>query len=174
MSIVDNSFQEAKPSYFAHFVIRTSNYEAMVKWYEDFLQAQRVFSNDRATFLTYDDEHHRVAIVNRPDLIPTTPQHAGIDHVAYSMASIHDLVINYERLKALEILPYWGINHGPTTSMYYRDPDGNQIELQVDNWSEPGKTREYFQTPEFAANPIGVAFDPEEFARDFQHRAEGI
>jgi catechol-2,3-dioxygenase len=24
-------------------------------------------------------------------------------------------------------------NHGLTTSLYYRDPDGNKVELQVDN-----------------------------------------
>ena len=38
----------------------------------------------------------------------------------------------YKRLKQQDIVPWWCINHGPTTSMYYRDPDNNQIELQVD------------------------------------------
>jgi len=26
------------------------------------------------------------------------------------------------------------VNHRPTTSMYYRDPDGNRVELQIDNF----------------------------------------
>ena len=36
------------------------------------------------------------------------------------------------RLKDTGITPYWCINHGFTLSMYYRDPDQNQVELQVD------------------------------------------
>ena len=43
----------------------------------------------------------------------------------------------YARLKGDGIEPYWCINHGPTTSLYYKDPDGNQIELQVDNFPTP-------------------------------------
>ena len=156
----------AKPAYFAHFVIKTSKYEQAVAWYKPFLQAEIVFANARATFLTYDDEHHRIAIVNQPGLEPVETPHAGIDDVAYSLSSLRDLAINFVRLKALGIEPYWSINHGPTTSMYYRDPDGNRIELQVDNWSEPGRTRAYFQTPEFAANPLGVEFDPAAFCRE--------
>ena len=33
------------------------------------------------------------------------------------------------------IKPYWCINHGLTTSLYYHDPDDNAVELQVDNFA---------------------------------------
>ena len=69
----------------------------------------------------------------------------------------------YKRLKAAGIAPQFCINHGPTTSMYYFDPDKNQIELQVDNVPE-ARFRDYFDNGEFAANPIGVKFDPDELA----------
>ena len=58
------------------------------------------------------------------------------------------------------IRPVFPINHGPTTSMYYADPDGNQIELQVDNFPSMDECKAWFTSPEFAANPIGVDFDP--------------
>jgi hypothetical protein len=76
-------------------------------------------------------------------------------------------VHTYERLKAAGIRPEFTINHGPTTSMYYFDPDKNQVELQVDNVPEE-RFAEYFENGEFAANPIGVKFDPDRLAERFR------
>lgn len=59
----------------------------------------------------------------------------------------------------------WCVNHGPTTSFYYKDPDGNKIEAQVDNFDTVEEAAAFFYTPEFAENPIGVDFDPEELIR---------
>jgi hypothetical protein len=54
------------------------------------------------------------------------------------------------------------VNHGPTTSLYLRDPDGNELETQVDNFDTPQEATESFASKEFEDNPIGVDFDPEE------------
>ena len=43
-----------------------------------------------------------------------------------------DLLENYAELKEKGITPYWAIHHGVTASVYYADPDGNQMEFQVD------------------------------------------
>ena len=51
--------------------------------------------------------------------------------------SVDDLIENYAQLKEKGILPYWCIHHGVTMSMYYADPDGNQMELQVDSFDVP-------------------------------------
>ena len=82
-------------------------------------------------------------------------------HVAFTYEKLADLSHTYFRLKEENILPEFCINHGPTTSMYYFDPDKNQVELQVDNVPEE-KFAEYFDNGEFSANPIGVKFDPED------------
>ena len=74
-----------------------------------------------------------------------------------------ELLDNYERLAARGIRPFRCINHGPTTSMYYADPDGNRVELQVDNFATPEEATAWMASPEFAANPIGVDFDPEDY-----------
>ena len=50
------------------------------------------------------------------------------------------------------------IHHGGTLSSYYRDPDGNQIELQVDAMSMED-TDGFMRSPLFAANPIGINVD---------------
>jgi len=56
-------------------------------------------------------------------------------------------------------------NHGPTTSLYYRDPDGNQIETQVDNFDTLAEIDEFIKSPTFEENPIGVDFDPDELCK---------
>ena len=65
-----------------------------------------------------------------------------------------------EELRAEGIEPYWTIHHGGTLSAYYRDPDGNQVELQIDAMS-PEAIDEFVRSGAFAANPIGidVSFD---------------
>jgi hypothetical protein len=47
-------------------------------------------------------------------------------------------------------------------SMYYADPDGNQMEMQVDSFSSSDEANAFMTGPGFAANPIGVEYDPEE------------
>ena len=122
------------PAIFAHFVVRTSNYDAMRRWYETVLNARTVFDDGRICFLTYDEEHHRLAIVNVPDLQAPDAKAWGLAHFAYGYRSLGDLLSTYRRLKAGGIVPYRPINHGPTVSMYYHDPDGTSIELQVDRF----------------------------------------
>jgi hypothetical protein len=61
-------------------------------------------------------------------------------------------------MKAKGVSPYWTINHGMTLSAYYRDPDGNQVETQVDSLTM--EQADYFMNgPLFAANPIGIDVD---------------
>ena len=59
------------------------------------------------------------------------------------------------------------INHGPTTSMYYRDPDGNKVELQIDNYDDAQAMHDFMHSAQFEKNPIGVDFDPDELARGY-------
>lgn len=150
------------PKKFAHVVYLTSNFEALVDWYERVFEAEAVFREENICFLTYDDEHHRIAIIRAPGLAPRAPGTAGVHHVAYTFANLAALFATYERLKAAGIKPSWAINHGPTLSFYYRDPDENQMEFQVECFGSVEESAAYFFTDDFAQNPIGVEFDPEE------------
>ena len=162
-----NGKPRSKPSYMAHFVVRTAKFEETLGWYRRFFDAEDVFVSEQLAFLTFDDEHHRIAIINNPDLKEFTEDIAGVDHVAFGMADLEDLIAAYERLKGLGIEPIFPINHGPTTSLYYADPNGIKVEIQVDNSSLPDGPASYFKSQDFADNPIGVMFDPEVLARKF-------
>jgi len=156
-----------RPTKFAHAVFRTARFEEMKRWWCTVLQAQVVFGNDMLAFLTYDDEHHRIALVNLPGLTDPSAEAAGLSHLAYTYASLGDLLDTYVRLKADGVIPEWTVNHGPTTSMYYRDPDGNQVELQVDNFPSVEELHAWFRSGAFARNPVGVEYDPDDLVRRF-------
>ena len=148
------------PVKLAHIVRRTSRFEEMLRWYQTVLGAHVVHADEMLAFLTYDDEHHRIAIARLPGLEDQPPLAAGTDHVAFTHADLGDLLYTYARLKRESIEPYWCINHGMTTSMYYKDPDGNKIEFQVDHFAAAADGTGWMRK-NFAANPIGVVFDPE-------------
>ena len=146
----------------AHIVLMTGQLPAMRDWYAKVLGAHVVYENPGLCFMTFDDEHHRLALVAPPvPLTPRTPLTACMHHSAYTFAGLSDLLESYARLKALNIEPLTPIQHGVTTSLYYRDPDGNLVELQVDNFAHPDAATAYMQGEEFAADPIGPAFDPQ-------------
>ncbi len=159
----------ASPSKFAHVVYQTNRFQELIDWHKTALDARVVHANDFLCFLTYDDEHHRVAIAALPDIEgDSVNRHApGVMHVAYTFDDLGGLLDNYARLRDAGIKPYWCINHGPTTSMYYADPDGNQIEMQIDNISADEGTK-FLQSPAFRDNPIGINYDPEELLEKYQ------
>lgn len=156
------------PSLFAHVVLRTSQAAAMKAWYATVLNARVVHDNGMLCFLTYDEEHHRIALINIPGLEPPGPKTAGLAHIAYGYATLGALLSTYRRLKEQGIEPFWPIHHGMTIALYYRDPDGNQVELQVDAVPDKAAAVAVFDSPAFAANPIGVTFDPETLVRAWE------
>jgi catechol 2,3-dioxygenase-like lactoylglutathione lyase family enzyme len=160
--------QRIAPQKFAHVVLKTPKYDAVIAWYAAVLQARVAFRNDFIAFLTYDDEHHRVAVLNTPGSPEADPNAAGVHHIAYTYADLGELLATYRRLKAGGIEPARCINHGPTISMYYRDPDGLRVELQVDVFATMDEAHAFLTGPEFAENPIGIIFDPEQLIRDYE------
>jgi len=120
--------QSATPVKLAHVVLRTRNYDALLAWWKLVLNAEVRHGNDFITFLSFDEEHHRIAIVKMPHLQDQAKDSVGVEHFAFTFADLDALFAKYEQLKAEGITPYWTINHGMTLSAYYRDPDGNQVE----------------------------------------------
>jgi len=153
------------PAQIAHFVIYTSQYAELTAWYKVVLGASATYEDDKLAFLSYDEEHHRVAIAGIPNLERQKASTASIHHVAFTYRTLRELMVTWQRLSNAGIRPYWSVNHGPTTSMYYADPDGNRIEFQVDNFPTAAEAKAFCALPEFAENSVGVDFDPAELLR---------
>jgi catechol-2,3-dioxygenase len=141
----------------------------MRQWYRTVLNADVSFENDQICMLTYDDEYHRLALINAPGLQPPRDNAWGVVHVAYTYRSLSDLLATYERLRDGGIIPVRPIHHGTAVSMYYKDPDGTAVELTIDAYPDRESLERYMQTEEFLANPIGVFFDPEHLLADFRN-----
>jgi catechol-2,3-dioxygenase len=157
----------ARPTRFGHVVYRTRRFDEMLRWYQTVFDAKVQFQNPGIAFLTFDNEHHRFALANlavfQPDGTETDRQGAiGVDHVGWTYASLRDLLENFDTLKSHGIRPYWCIHHGITVSLYYADPDGNQMEFQVDCCLSSDAASELMAS-QFEKNPVGVEFDPEEW-----------
>lgn len=157
--------QVLSPSALAHVVLRTSNKEAMEDYYTTFLGGRIAHKNDVLSFITYDYEHHRIALITFPDTAPKIPTTCGLEHIAFTYPTMSDLMLAYRQRKERGMHPIWCVNHGPTTSIYYKDPDRNVLETQVDNFDTADKANEFMATEAFAVNPIGTDFDPEDMIR---------
>lgn len=156
----------AAPTKFAHVVFNTHRYRQMIDWYAAVFEARVQHQGERLAFLTYDEEHHRVAFANLGpeeeggDSTARLGARPGLNHLAYTWAGLEELLDTYSRLKRQGILPVRPVRHGFTLSMYYRDPDGNGLEFQVDLMT-PEAANAFMRTDAFAANPVGESFDPE-------------
>ena len=157
-----------RPAKFVHVVYRTRRFDEMIRWYCTVFDAHVQHQSPVLAFMTYDEEHHRVALLNLsivdPSGEPESKQGAvGVDHVAYTFNNLSDLTENYAWLKEQGIRPYWCLHHGITVSLYYADPDGNQMEFQVDSYTSNEDANAFMEGPQFGANPIGVEYDPEDW-----------
>jgi catechol 2,3-dioxygenase-like lactoylglutathione lyase family enzyme len=158
-----------RPSRFGHIVLRTRRFQEMSRWYRTVLNAEALFELPFGAFLTYDDEHHRVLIIQdprveppAPDEPPPEPRSEGVAHWAYLFDSLTDLMRTYERLRDQGIKPTYCVNHGFQFSLYFHDPDHNEVELGCDNFATREETNEWFAKGYFAKNFYGYDFDPED------------
>ena len=147
LDLYQNLNSNQAPEDFHHVAFKTINYEAMVDFYSRLFGCKPLYTSEELTFLAFDEEHHRVAIANTSGVfknlgfIPKTimriknwmnrslPSIVGLDHISYKLNPIEKWFEFYHKAKEQGLEPYWTINHGWITGMYYKDPDGNLVEI---------------------------------------------
>lgn len=154
----------ATPPILHHATFMTLDVDAMVAWYEMVVGLEPVFYSQEAAWLTNDLSHHRIAVLKlagtkRPVDKPHT---VGLHHTAFEYGTFGQWIDNYVRLRDVGILPIMSLDHGMTMSMYYQDPDGNGVEIQVDAFGDWTLSKEWmWAAQEFAEDQVGPQFDPE-------------
>ena len=140
----------------SHLILNTANYEAMKQWYLDVFEAKiGVETSDHsACFLQMDESHHRIGMFNvaktDESAAMTSPgaRDTGVlsrlNHVAFEYPTLAELFGAYRRLAGSSIRPAVSLNHGPTMSIYYQDPDRNVVELFYDNQYTDGQIAEFY------------------------------
>ncbi len=112
------------PSKLAHVVFQTNRMKEMRDWYCSVLGGHVIYENPHLSFVTYDDEHHRVAFLDFGPLAPRdteTELHVkateppGLHHVALSV------LLRQPRPHDLDVLPGPGRQSGRASDRQFRD-----------------------------------------------------
>jgi catechol 2,3-dioxygenase len=157
------------PPAFHHVNLKTTRLQEMADFYRELVGAEVVFQDEVGAWLSNDAANHRIALLAFPNFVddPEKETHTGMHHSAFEYSSFEDLNASYLRLKEAGITPALCLDHGMTFSYYYADPDGNNVELQVDNFGDWAKSKKWMRaSAEFKANPIGQFVAPELVAAD--------
>jgi catechol-2,3-dioxygenase len=150
-----------------HINLKTTRLQEMIDWYSEVVGTEVTFQDRTGAWLSNDDANHRIALLAFPGFVddPEKETRTGMHHSAFEYASFEDLNSTYLRLRDEGIAPDVCLDHGMTLSYYYKDPDGNRVELQCDVFGDWASSTEWMRTSgAFRANPIGVFVDPARIA----------
>ena len=85
-----------------------------------------------AVFLSFGREHHELALFQMATGKPPEASQPGLHHMAWQLGSFEELQAAYRDLKAMGVPVESTVEHNVTRSVYFRDPDGNRVELYCD------------------------------------------
>lgn len=126
---------DGRPLYLGHVNIYVRNAERSREWYEKVLGLHTYhYRPGRAAFMSADlDQSHEVALMQVGDDAPA-PQRGqvGLNHMAWMVASLDDLKVAYRRLKDNGVKIERISDHGISLGIYFRDPDGNGLEVSYE------------------------------------------
>jgi len=171
------------PVRISEIVLKTSQFDVMRKWYVDALGIEPFYENRPERTGGADGKYLRASDVNLcfirlhldfpytqvlaifevPDLKSGGTAEAGLHHMQFRNSSLDQLFDRYDLLKSAGFLPHRAANHGPGTSFYYFDPDGNNVEFSGANFDTEADFLAYFASESYRRNPSGIEIDAEDY-----------
>jgi len=85
-----------------------------------------------AVFLSFGREHHDLALFQTATGEPPDAAQPGMHHMAWQLGSFEELQDAYRELRSIDVPIESTVEHNVTRSIYFRDPDGNRVELYCD------------------------------------------
>ena len=152
-----------------HTTFATLKLDEMIDFYEAVAGLEAVYRSAEGAWLTTTRPTTGSPCWPCPDLVaPVAKGHTtGLHHTAFEYATFEEWIDNYVRLKQAGIVPFLNLDHGITMSMYYQDPEGNGVEIQVDAFGDWRASKEWmWASEEFDRSPIGTYFDPDKLVDD--------
>jgi len=121
----------------AHVVFYVRDLERSVGFYRDIVGLRVVgqIFDDRAAMLSGGRTHHELLLIQVGDAPgPLSGRRIGLYHVGWKIGdTLDELRAMRDRLRARKY-PIDGMSdHTVSKSLYLRDPDGNEVELFVDD-----------------------------------------
>ncbi|HEV2186892.1 MAG TPA: VOC family protein [Stellaceae bacterium] len=121
-----------RPKYLAHVNVYVRDVERSHKWYADLLGLHTYdYRPGAAAFMSADrNESHEIALMQvGPNAPLQTAGQVGLNHMAWRVESLDDLKEFYRRLNEKGVPIARIVDHGISLGIYFRDPDGNGIEV---------------------------------------------
>ena len=176
MNQVKTTSGKFTPPQFSEVIFKTSRFVQLKDWYETVTDVKAFFVRDDAkkanwtgayniAFIRIYADHPYTqvlgifevpAISGMADNLQGAP---GMHHMQLRHANLDHLFSRYDELHARGIAPMRSFNHGPGTSFYYLDPDGNTVELSAANFVNEADYLAYFRSDSYARNISGVEID---------------
>lgn len=126
-----------RPLRIGHAVLGVRNIERSTKFYTEVLgfQISKTYPEVGLVFLrTGDHDHHEVALSAFGEDAPgPIKKGVGLVHLAFRLKDWAHLQAAYKELKERGVTITGTVNHNITRSLYFLDPDGNQLEVYCDN-----------------------------------------
>src|SRR5688572_20096598 len=123
------------PKHLGHVNIYVRNAERSRQWYEEILGLHTYdFKPGWAAFMSADiNQSHEVALMEVGDDAPLQKKgQVGLNHMAWMMHSLDDLKELYQRLIDKNVPIDHISDHGISVGIYFRDPDGNGVEVSYE------------------------------------------
>ena len=143
-----------------HIVLKVRDLERSRHFYTEVmgLDVMKELPEVKMLFLASNRrDHHEIALVEvGPQARAPKPDDVGLAHCAFRLKNKEDLRAAYHELKQRGVPISFTVNHGITRSVYFLDPDGNQIEVYCDN---PPAEIAKMKDPYFGLDKLDFALD---------------
>ena len=122
-----------KANKIGHVHLNVRNLEKAESFYADvfgFRVTERV--RETFVFLSLGDQHHDLALRNVGENAPISPElSVGMYHFAIEMENHKSLAELCKKLQEMGV-SIGSSDHGISHALYFRDPEGNEVEAYVD------------------------------------------
>ncbi len=160
-----------------HLGIHVRDLERMLGFYQRVL-GLTVTDRGRGTNLKQDmvflsstpGIHHQLLLCTGR---PADEAFNHINQISFSVGSLEEMQEIARRLQAESLLPYMQLDHGNAWSIYFRDPEGNTVEVYADSpWHVPQPYGRVFDIMQPAAEIKAITYEHSKDRPGFTSRAQ--
>lgn len=147
------------PREIGHVVLNVTDVERSAKFYRDVVgfQVSRFRPDGSAAFLTCGVVHHNLALFRAPPgARPAEKGAIGLNHFAFRVDDYAALQAAHRRLVAANAAIEQVVDHGMTRSVYFRDPDGIEMELFCNTFATEKEGLEYLKSTYGGGVPMDI------------------
>jgi len=154
------------PDRIGHVVIKVRDLERSRKFYTEVMGLKLMMELPQikmAFFASNGRDHHEIACIEvGKDAAAPRQNEIGLLHIAFRLPGEDHLRAAYKVLKENQVPVAFTVDHGITKSIYFSDPDGNQLEVYCDNPPEyiaqfRANKNAGMEKLDFAADDPGIA-----------------